>query len=328
MANCDEKMFPEELVAGSVQTQEELNAAFAKWPTLSKAYVQTAVYWEKYRVWLEEYWPQVCRHLDKNFLEKFKTEAEHVSRAWEFHLAAVLIKNGIHLEEKTWDYGPDFCIKLPNGRNLWIEAIVCDRGEVDPVEPYPEMIPDVIHTFTFSIDEVNRPRALRITNAIATKFEKFKKYLADSENTGVSESDCLVAAVNGQLIQHHADPDLLFKRAIFGHGLYTYVKVPGKEEMQGPFYRPEPVIIKKVNGTESSIPASFMEMDEFSTISTVLYCGYPAHHSWNNEYEIGEDFMFAYHVNPKNPIPDGFFKFGRGIRKEVGQGTITDQTQA
>ena len=70
-----------------------------------------------------------------------------------------------------------------------------------------------------------------------------------------------------------------------------------------------------------------MEMDEFSNISSVLYCGYPAHHSWNNGYEVGDDFLFAYHSKADNPIPKDFFKFGRGIRKNLSNNSITDIVQ-
>ncbi len=322
-----ESIFIKELKAGSVKSQEDLDAVFAKYPNLSKAYIQTATYWKEYRDWYEKYWPLVYKFLDKDFLKQFKSESEHIARAWEFHLAAVLTEKGIKLEEKTWTHGPDFCIKLQDGRNLWIEATVCDRGTVDPVEPYPNMVPGVMYSRSSNIEDENRPRALRITSAIGTKYEKFRKYLEDSEKTGVNKKDCLLIAVSGVPIQHFALDDLLFKRAVFAHGLYTYVKVPGKEKLQGPFYKPAPTITKNASGKELSIPANFMEMEEFSKISAVLYCGYSASHSWNNGYHVGDDFLFAYHTNPDNPVPNDLFKFGRGIRKDVAKSAITETNQ-
>ena len=326
--NCHQKIFGDEFESGSVKSQEDLDAAFSKHPDLSKTYVQTATYWEDYRDWYEKHWPVVCKCLDQDFLSKFRMESEHTARAWEFHIATVLTERGIVLKEKDWEYGPDFCIQLPTGNNLWIEAIVCDRGTVDPVEPYPDMKPGIIYSFGGNIEDTHRPRALRITSAIGTKFEKFKKYLADSENSGVKDGDCLVIAVNGSPVQHFARADMLFKRAVFGQGPFTYVKVPGKEKLQGPYFKPTPTIVKKANGEESEIPANFMEMDEFSKISAVLYCGHSASHSWNNGYSVGDDFMFAYHAKADNPIPDNFFTFGTGVRKDIDKNEITEFRQA
>ncbi|MBI5405656.1 hypothetical protein HY972_01295 [Candidatus Kaiserbacteria bacterium] len=46
-----------------------------------------------------------------------------------------------------------------------------------------------------------------------------------------------------------------------------------------------------------------------------------------NGHKIGADFLFAYHANAQNPIPDDFFKFGRGIRKNLQDSTVTDKQQ-
>ena len=70
-----------------------------------------------------------------------------------------------------------------------------------------------------------------------------------------------------------------------------------------------------------------MEMDEFSRISAVIYCGDSVSTSWLNGYKPGDDFFFAYHSSPNNPIPDGLFKFGRGVRKNSESGAIEDKQQ-
>lgn len=320
------KIFPDELVSGTVTNQKELDEAFIKYPNFSKTYIQTALYWEDARKWYESNWLKVYKYLDKNFLNKFQTGEEHYARAWEFHLAAVLLDKGLQLEEKTWETGPDFCIKTPTGGKIWIEAIICDLGIVDPVEPYPVMQSGQIYSFGGNIEDTHRPRALRITNAIGTKFEKFKKYLDDSKS-GVSKDDCLVIAINGGAIQHFADPSMLFKRAVFGQGPDVLVKIPGQEKLKGGFYKPTPTIIKKKDVSEEEIPANFMEMDEFSKISAVLYCGHGVSFSWMNGFNVGDDFLFAYHSNPENSIPEDTFKFGHGIRKDSATGSIEDKEQ-
>ncbi len=319
-------IFPDEMKSGSVTNQKELDEAFLKYPNISKTYIQTALYWKDTRKWYEENWPKVFKYLDKDFLDRFKMEEEHHARAWEFHLASVLLDKGLELEQKTWRTGPDFCIKIPTGKKIWVEAITCDRGDVDPVEPYPEMKSGQIYSFGGNIEDTHRPRALRITNAIGAKFEKFKKYLSDSKS-GVGEDDCLLIAINGGTIQHFADPSMLFKRSVFGQGPDVLVRIPGQEKLKGGFYKPTLTIIKKKEVSEEEIPANFMEMDEFSKISAVLYCGHGVSFSWMNGFNVGDDFLFAYHSNPENPIPENTFKFGHGIRKNSVTGSIEDKEQ-
>lgn len=322
-----EAMFPESLVSGSVVSQRGLIEVFKQYPEFSRTYVQTAVHSIKTREWYEGNWSKVQKYLDNNFLDRFKLEAEHHARAWEFHLAAVLFEKGLLLQEKTWKYGPDFCINLSDGKKLWIEAIACDLGTVDPVEPYPDMKPGAIYSFGGNIEDIHRPRALRITSAIDTKLKKFRKYLGDSQKSGVQFGDCLLIAVNGSAIQHHDEPNMLFKYSVFGQGPDVLIKVPGMEKLQGGFYKPVEKITKKSGDKEHSIPTNFMEMENFSIISAVLYCGHTASHSWLNGFKVGDDFLFAYHTNPQNPILDGTFKFGRGINKNLKTGIISDREQ-
>src|SRR3989344_834043 len=322
-----EAMFPEYLVSVSAMNQQGLEDAFKQYPMFSRTYVHTAVHWTETRQWYEKYWPKVHKYLDKDFLERFKLKAEHHARAWEFHLAAILLEKGLMLQEKTWEYGPDFCINLPGGKRLWVEAITCDLGTVDPVEPYPDMKPGIIYSFGGNIEDTHRPRSLRITSAIDTKLKKFDKYLGDSQKSGVRNNDCLIIAINGSVIQHHDEPSMLFKYSVFGQGPDVLVRVPGKEKLRGGFYKPVATITKKSGDKEHSIPTNFMEMEGFSKISAVLYCGHTISYSWLNGFQVGDDFLFAYHTSPQNPIPEGTFRFGRGITKDPKAGTIVDREQ-
>lgn len=323
-----ESLFPTTMVSGSVNSQETLEAAILEYPTYSRAFVAIALAEPKYRHFYEDNWPTLYKVLDKDFPARFRTEREHAARAWEFHLAVVLTRHGLSLKEKTWQTGPDFCITTKTGRRVWIEAIACDRGLVDPVEPYPKLLPGVLYQSGGNIEDIHRPRALRITSAIGTKLQQYQRYLNNSEQSGVSGDDCLVIAVNGRAIQHNDDSNMLFKYSVFGQGPDVYTRRPGTDKLQGPFYKPVPMIIKRANGKDHEIPTRFMEMAEFSQISAVLYCGHDASHSWFNGYELGNDCLFAYHVTPITPIPDQLFKFGRGIHKNVRTSAISDVDQA
>lgn len=320
------ELFPQNFLSGSVKDQEKLDKTLLQYPGFSKAFIAIAVAKPEIRKWYEDQWLELQKYLDKDFASRFQKESEHAARAWEFHLGTVLLEHRLELQEKNWETGPDFCIQTSTGQKIWIEAIACDLGSVDPVEPMPEMIPRAMYSFGGNIEDINRPRALRITSAIGTKLEKYKNYLSDPKS-GISENDCLIIAINGEAIQHHSEPRMLFKRAIFGQGPDVYVKVAGKEKLQGPLYKPTPTIIKKVKNREEEIPAHFMEMDEFAKISAVIYSGHSAYQSWLNDYNLGDNFLFAYHTSPDNPIPNGLFKFGRGIQKNLHDGIITEKQQ-
>ncbi|NCU28453.1 MAG: hypothetical protein EOM85_02165 [Candidatus Moranbacteria bacterium] len=321
------EIFPKNLIMGSVKNTDDYKKIISENPKLSEKYIWIATYSEKSREFYESNWPKVEKYLDKNFLDKFKMESEHDSRAWEFHLASVFINEGLNLLEKTWDYGPDFCIQLENNKKIWVEAIICTLGDTDPVEPPPVIVPGKSYSFGGNIEDINRPKALRITSAIGTKFEKFKKYLEDPSCL-VQKDDCLVIAINGNLIQHHSEAFRLFKYSVFGQGPDVLRKISGQEKLQGGYYKPVSTIKRKTTNGEMDIPITFMEMDEFSPISAVLYCGRSITDSLWNSKNLGDDFFFAYHTNPKNPIPDKTFKFGIGVTKDSKTNSITDRIQS
>lgn len=321
-----EPLFPKNFISGSIKTNRGLDRVCARYPDLSRAYILIALGEPDLRKWYEDGWLQLYKYLDKNFISGFKNEEEHLSRAWEFHLASVFLDYGLPIKEKSWEIGPDFCIETDTGKKVWIEAITCDLGKIDPVKPLPIIPPGAFYSSGGNIEDTDRPRALRITSAIGTKFEQYENYLSNSKS-GVSKNDCLVVAINGVKIQHESVARMLFKRAVFGQGPDVLIKKPGQEKFQGGYYKPLPTIVKKVNGKEELIPAVFMEMDEFSGISAVIYCGNSVSTSWLNGYKPGDDFFFAYHSNPNSPIPDGLFKFGRGVRKNKETGAIEDKQQ-
>ena len=322
MNNKDSKIFPDFLIASSVRNQGELDAVFLKYYNYSKTYIKTALYsyWQNDRKWYEKNWPRVRTYLDKNFLSEFQKENSHNARAWEFYLATVFIDRGFKLLQKTWKKGPDFCIKMTTEKNIWIDAVACDDGEIH-VKQYQH------GCHQYGIEEMQHNRVLRITGALWKKFKKFNDDLNDSKSeVKISNKDCLVVAISGANIQDKSDGQALFERAMFARGLDAYYKTPGHEGFQRGYSPAPPVTrFKKGNDSVEEIKTEPMVMDEFSKISAVLYSGYSVgHSSWSG---IGDEFLFAYHSKPDNPIPEKFFNFGLGIRKNSISGEITGQKQ-
>ncbi len=311
------KIFPDYLISGSVKNQKELDAAFQEYPSYSKRFIQTALYsgWQNDRKWYEKNWPNVCNYLDKNFLKAFQAEDSHSKRAWEFYLATILVNKGFRLLNKTQDDGPDFCIEAPNGKKVWIEAIACSDGDVR-VKPYS------LGANQYDIEEMQHNRVLRITSAF---YKKFKKFCLDIENVkiGIRDNDCLVIAISGADIQQYSDDQALFERAMFARGLESYTKIPNQRGLQRGYLSARPVKRTTKDNLVEEIKTEPMVMNDFSKISAVLYSGYSiGHSSWSG---IGNEFLFAYHENPLNPIPENFFNFGLGIKKNMKTAEIMYQ---
>ncbi len=319
-------LFPTEFISGSVETQEQLDAALAHYHAHSPSFVTIGLYRKETREWYEQNWSKLYKYLDKDFANKFRSKAEHLSRLWEFHVAHVLLDRGLKIQEKTWDVGPDFCILDSSGRKVWIEAVTCTSGETDPVPPRPNLREGEMYEGGGNIEDLNRPLVLRVLNAVASKYEKYKQYIANPKS-GVSKDDCFIIAVSGADIEFATYSNMLLKRAVFGVGPDVYYKDAVTGKLVGPFYTPTPNISKKTKDGTEIMPANFMEMDEFSSIGAVIYCGHHAFDCEANGHKIGDDFIFAYHAKAINPIDEKLFKFGRSIRKDLVNHSVTEKPQ-
>lgn len=304
------KIFPDNFISGSITNQKELDDAFTKYSTFDKTYIQIALYDKTTRKWYEENWPKVHPYLGKDFLKRFQ-EKEHRSSSWEFYLATVFINKKFKLLEKPQE-GPDFCIELPKGKKIWIEAITCEDGEIRVKQYAPGCN-------QYSIEDMQHNRVLRITSVFWEKFNKFDRYLKNKK-IGITSHDYLVIAINGSAIQGHSDVQALFERAMFARGL-DMVTFSQKESQIT--YKPAPPVIRirKVDNIVEEIKTEPMVMNKFSRISAVLYSGHSVENSPLSD--IGSEFLFAYHSNPTNPLPENFFKFGIGIKKNSITNEIT-----
>jgi len=273
------------------------------------------------RKWYENNWARITPYLDRDFADKFKSKEQHESRAWEFQLAVALLDHGIKLRKKDWSHGPDFCTDHWSGERIWIEAIACEWGDVQP-PPDLRIEGEAIIRDT---EATREPSVGRITGAIHTKLLKINGYFADP-NSGVSKNDCLVVAVNGAAIQNYSDSGSLFQRAVLGRGPEV-LTFSSKGKVDGQFYTIKPSHLKRSDKGDQPLPSTFMEMDELSEIGLVIYCGRTAYNSMSNGFAVGDDFLFAYHSKADNPIPLTLFKFGTAFRKDPATGQIAQYKQ-
>ncbi len=135
-------------------------------------------------------------------------------RWWEMYLSWVLYKVAEFKGQKVTGEGPDFCIFLPDGKKLWIEAIAVKVGTNENEVTRP---PNG-HAGALPVDKM----VLRVTSAFADKVRKIDKYI---EQKIIAPEDAVVIAINtGEM----RDSDLadqyppLAVRALLGVGAMAF----------------------------------------------------------------------------------------------------------
>lgn len=90
-------------------------------------------------------------------------------RWWEMYLSWVLFRIGGFKNLSTQADGPDFCVILPGGKKLWVEAIAVKvgTGENEVVRPAPGQ------AGILPADKM----VLRFTSAFTDKVKKMEKYI-------------------------------------------------------------------------------------------------------------------------------------------------------
>lgn len=135
-------------------------------------------------------------------------------RWWEMYLSWVFFKVAGFKGQKVNGEGPDFCVFLPDGKKLWIEAVAVKTGTNENEVTRPP----VGQAGTLPVDKM----VLRVTSAFADKVKKIEKYL--NQNI-IAPEDAIVIAINtGEM----RDSDLadqyppLAVRALLGVGAMAF----------------------------------------------------------------------------------------------------------
>ncbi|PIT99090.1 MAG: hypothetical protein COT74_11615 [Bdellovibrionales bacterium CG10_big_fil_rev_8_21_14_0_10_45_34] len=158
---------------------------------------------------LEHHW-QYCG--DSHFQQDAVENPQQ--RWWEMYLSWVLYKVAGFKGHKVNGEGPDFCVLLPDGKKIWIEAVAVKAGTNDNEVTRPP----VGRAGTLPVDKM----VLRVTSAFADKARKIERYI---EQKIISPEDAVVIAINtGEM----RDSDLadqyppLAVRALLGVGAMAF----------------------------------------------------------------------------------------------------------
>lgn len=235
------------------------------------------------------------RFSDDSFAEKFKLE--FFPAFWEMDLACTLIESGFILsEEYSGNDGPDLCLISAKGIRIWVEAICVTRGD---------SLDKVSLGETGQVQCIDSKKImLRLTSAIYDKDKKHKHYLRQGICT---EGEPFVIAVNGSLLTPGPGLDDCTPRvvkAVFegGRDEFIFDKSTGIVERRQIDHRPE---IYKYNN--EAINTNFFQLKEYENISALLFSESSL---WSRPCETGSDYITVHNPFAKNPLSEGFFKFG------------------
>lgn len=237
---------------------------------------------------------------DSHFLDEIAKSFDE--RFWEMDLSCALITAGYNVECPK--PGPDICLR-DNEKKIWIEAICPGNGAGK------DRVPD---RQTGAVQAIpDEQIILRLTSSIA---EKHTKYLAYVRDGIVGPDEPYVIAVNACQItcaRLDFEPPRIV-RTLFPIGAeYLTIDRETGELIKNEFvFKRE---IKKVNGT--GIPIDIFLDPQLEGVSAVLFSVTDCCNRPNN---IGDDFVLVHNPLAKNPINEGFLKFGREfIAEEHGE---------
>ncbi|PCI25113.1 hypothetical protein COB57_02760 [Candidatus Peregrinibacteria bacterium] len=237
-------------------------------------------------------------YLDKNFKQKFQKEFS--SRLWEMYLIHTLLEQGFKIKKQKTDRGPDIKILLDNGKILWIEAVVANRGKgVNHVKEIP-LGPSCGH-----IDDCDFPKILRLTNSISYKYRKYFTKSSDDyvSNSNIEDDDLYMIAICPEF-EDFDERCILNTLFSIGKAIYT-------KDMESPFYEKREVVPKS---KDLLIDVGIFESNKFPRLNGVIYSNSRTIDVLHNG--ITEESLYL-GFNPKSSIVlKDYFNFGFHMYKD------------
>lgn len=251
------------------------------------------------RGFIESLWQNAWPYLDPDLPEKAKQSFS--AAFFELDVAATLLANGLTLDEKKRAIGPDVVCTGPP--RIFVEAVAATPG-TEP-ERNPNSVPQLIHD---SAQFVRHEQIiLRIRNALDEKHRKHRGYI---NKRLLKPTDPYVIALSASPIDtaflEMNVPDILSAVFSIGDEYVSVERTTGTLAGGGFLYRPA---VFKANG--SPVSTNIFRDPEYDDISGILYT---ACDEVNRPDVLGAGFTVI--RNPRaleNPIPEGFFNFGRHL---------------
>lgn len=309
-----EKLF--DLNLPTVETDDQLEEIFKNYSRFNRTFLAVHVRddFKSVKDFLENSYAGFYEHADANFKHEFQTTSFH-ERAWELYLCALLRNKNLNLSPKRGQTkeGPDFYIKTENNE-IWIEAVTAGEGagnnKVETIEDILQRVPaGQIVTRGGNLDELNRPKVLRIISVLEDKWRN--KYINSYKDKYVKPSDSFIIAISGAQIDGDMMAESLILEAVGGVDPAKRLPILNDGSCGKPFHRFRAQISK--SSSTSPVDIAIFERDEYIDLSAVIYCGNRIIRSVM-EYgnNLGKDIVIIH--NPKTKmdkqIPKEILNFG------------------
>jgi len=229
-----------------------------KYPELDPAYIAThcGKSRQETKQWLESLWIKYQPYAEPGFLFSLRKKGGFHSFSWQMYLANVFLDKEFELKPNTGT-GPDIQLVMDN-RIFWIEAIVTTPGKDESTSGMPAD-GDIYK----SLD----PRVARISNALMSKYEKYKeKYL----NKICKSDEPLIVAINGTNTQTMFGGRAI-EATVFARGNDLFTRNANGSLKGGQYELREKVFINK-NGRNVEVATNYFYNDSFKELSAAIYC--------------------------------------------------------
>lgn len=278
------------------------NLFFAKGAALDELYVTMRdgahPFEAEGRKYVEELWASYGHLVDSDAAQQARND--YAPRFWELYLAMALEENGIELALRApsgSSTGPDF---RTSAAGVWIEAVLATPGTG------PDSVVDDHTTGFREVDDA--PVLLRLRQALERKRAQRDRWVRSGI---VCDDDPFVVAIGTRRSTGRLESPLpRVVSAVFPFGnLQVHIeRDTGRLIGESYVYRGH---IPKRSGAEVRTDA-FLD-PRYAGISAVLYASVD---ELNHPREPGPEFTLVHNDEAANPIPKGFFAFGREYWKD------------
>ncbi len=252
------------------------------------------------RNYCEELWKSFSPYADPTFRDEFARQFH--PRFWEMYLCNQLLNMGFNLIPTDKRIGPDFLLKIDSLR-VWIEATASDEGEG------ADAVPDIFDHFRF--DPIPEEKIiLRFTNSIASKSEKYYKYVRDGI---INELDAFILAINGKnigVVSCDPSPIPAIVKAVYPLGEHTVTIDTETLEIIDERYHYRGEVVKQ---SGSSVSTSAFLDPARSGISGILYSEEAL---WDLSPAPERELIFIHNYLAKTPLKKGWLNSGREYWRE------------
>lgn len=293
------KIFIHDDIFPQIKSDKEYEGYKNNHPNFDPEYIlqHCYIHRKETRIWLESIWEKYEKFAEPDLIKHIREPGLFHSFSWQLYLASLIFEKN-HKIQPNNGIGPDLQIEY-KGKNLWIEAVVTTPGNDKNAAGIPN---------SGGIYESLNPRVARITNALTTKYDIYKRRYLGSI---CKEDEPFIIAVNGSET-NSLNPSRAAEATVFARGNDQIKRMPDGS-MKGGFYELREFIIIKKGEKEVKIPTNYFCNDKHKEISGIMYCEQHVINANNNKRTPEANIFLLLNPYAKNPVDYSKLKIGKLI---------------